>query len=130
MEEKTRSCNRPNRHPSPSLPLVVPHLTVPALVGPAWPPGVRLHGVGHGQPGQLLKGPALIGVGAASNHGAHQESQRVHFVLGRDTALPGTHVVTVGAVSTPTSTSGVTSISPTTATRPSTPSTTVPEVTT
>ena len=84
---------------------------------------------GHGQAGQLLERPALTGGGAAAYHGAHEEGEGVHLVLSRDPALPGTDGVAAGAVATPSSTSGVTSsISPTSAARASSTSTTVPDV--
>ena len=136
-QEKTQVVSDQNQtYPSnPPPALVFSYLSVPAVVRPAWrPPGLSLHGVGHGQPRQLLECPALTGGGATAYHGSHQESQRVHFVLGRDPALPGTHGVTAGAVATPSSTSGVssissTSISSTSIARPSTTSTpTVPDV--
>ena len=115
------SSTRPSQPLPPSLPLDVAHLTLPAVVGPVpgSPPGVRLHHVGHGQPGQLLEGSALTGGGAAAYHGPHQESEGVHLVLGRDPALPRTHGVVTGAVATPasssSSSSGVASVSSTSA---------------
>ena len=85
--------------PSPACPPST-HLPVSPVVAPAGPPAIPLavDGICHGQTCQLLEGAALAGVVAPADHGAHEEGEGVHLVLGRSPTLPGADAA--GAVPT------------------------------